>query len=273
MSSKSNTNRSWSLAAGLTAWYTLASITLTLLTTGILYWGLAGNLNRSQDLFLADKIHVLRAILRERPGDIAGLKEEVELESAARQYAQFYVRLVDENGQPSLTTPGMDALLPPSLFTIVVPADLEPSRGTELRSPQKRSFWALSARARIGPSPEKTWTIQLAVDRGNDELLLANYREWLWAVLALAVIVCPLVGYRIARRGIRPVQDITETARRTGSATLDARIEPAGYPVELAALAYTFNAMLDRLEDAFSRLSQFSADLAHELRTPINNMR
>src|SRR6266851_4453234 len=178
MSSKNNTSRSWSLAARLTTWYSLASITLTLLTIGILYWGLAGNLNRSEDLFLADKVHVLRAILRERPGDIAGLKEEVELESAARQYAQFYVRLMDENGRPSLTTPGMDALLPPGSFTIVVPADVEPSRGTKIGSYQNRSFWALSARAAIGQSAEKTWVIQLAVDRGNDELLLANYREW-----------------------------------------------------------------------------------------------
>ncbi len=273
MSSKSSSRRSWSLAARLTAWYILASLTLALLTTGIPYWGLAKNLTRSEDLFLADKIHVLRTILRDRPGDTGGLREEVELASAARKHEQFYVRLLDENGHQSLTTPGMDALLPPNLFEAVLPADVDPSHGGEIRSTQQQSFWAISARASIGPTGEKTWLIQLAVDRGDNELLLANYRSWLWAVLALAVIVSPLVGYRIARRGIRPVQDITETARRTGSATLDARIEPAGYPVELAALADTFNAMLDRLEDSFRRLSQFSADLAHELRTPINNMR
>src|SRR5262249_58148167 len=107
----------------------------------------------------------------------------------------------------------------------------------------------------------------------NDELLLANYRKWLWAVLAVAVFICPLVGYRFARRGIRPVQEIAETARHTGSATLDARIDPDGYPVELAALADTFNAMLDRLEDSFRRLSQFCADLAPHLLTPISNIR
>src|SRR5258708_39048360 len=117
MSSKKRARLSWSLAARLTAWYTLASLLLTLVTTGILYWGLAADLNRSEDLFLADKGHVLRAILRDRPDDIAGLKEEVELESAARQYAQFYVRLLDEHGLTNLTTPGMDACLPQRLFT------------------------------------------------------------------------------------------------------------------------------------------------------------
>jgi two-component system heavy metal sensor histidine kinase CusS len=69
------------------------------------------------------------------------------------------------------------------------------------------------------------------------------------------------------------VERIAETARRISSSTLSERIQPAGYPVELAALAGTFNAMLDRLEDSFARLSDFSADIAHELRTPVNNIR
>ncbi len=47
----------------------------------------------------------------------------------------------------------------------------------------------------------------------------------------------------------------------------------AHWPQELISLARAFDGMLDRLEDSFNRLSQFSADLAHELRTPINNLR
>ncbi len=272
MFSKKRNKGFWPLAALLTAWYTLASFAFTLFAMGLLYWALTADLNRSADLFLADKVHVLRAILHDRPEDMSGLREEVELESAARRFAQFYVRLLDERGEPVLTTPGMDALLSPNLFKRVVQANAEPGRGAAVRSHHK-SFWAIAARAPVGREGAKTWLIQVAVDRGHDQTLLANYRSWLWGVLAIAGIISPLVGYRIARRGIRPVEEITETARRTGSATLDARIDPAGYPVELAALAETLNAMLDRLEDSFRRLSQFSADIAHELRTPINNMR
>jgi two-component system, OmpR family, heavy metal sensor histidine kinase CusS len=277
MSSKRKTNRSWSLAARLTTWYSLASFILILFATGILYWGLVAILNRSEDLFLADKVHVLRAILRDKPDDVNRLKweavGEVELESSARRYAQFYARLVDENGNNNISTQQMDVLLAPALFMNVVPADAEPSQGTEIHGPQHRSFRVLAAAARVGPYGQKTWVIQVALDRAHDSLLLASYKVWMLAVLMVATIVCPLIGYRIARRGIRPVQDITETARRTGSATLSARIDPSGYPVELAALADTLNAMLDRLDDSFRRLSQFSADIAHELRTPVNNMR
>ena len=64
-------------------------------------------LQKSTDLFLADKVNVLRTMLRERPDDWDALREEIELESAARRYQQFYIRLLDERNSPLLTTPGM----------------------------------------------------------------------------------------------------------------------------------------------------------------------
>ena len=82
-----------------------------------------------------------------------------------------------------------------------------------------------------------------------------------------------MVGYQIARHGIRPVEEIATTARHISSTNLRERILPEGYPLELASLAGTFNQMLDRLEESFERISRFSADIAHDLRTPVNNIR
>ncbi len=274
MSSMTGTNRSWSLAARLTIWYTVASFSLVLLAVGILYWTLEASLTHSEDVFLADKVHVLRTILRDRPQAILALRREVELKSAARrEYAATYVRLLDEHGEPSLTTPGMDALLPPEAFTVVIPPDVEEEPGREIRSDPTTAFRAIAARARVGAAGDKTWVVQVAVDRRHHESLLASYRRALAGLLASIVIACPLVAYRIARRGLRPVHEISETARHIGSATLAERIDSAGYPVELSVLAGAFNAMLDRLDESFRRLSQWSADIAHELRTPIHNMR
>ena len=274
MSSPVRTRRSWSLAARLTTWYTVASLIFVLLAVGILYWALGASLAHSEDVFLADKVHILRAILRDRPNALFALRREVELESPARrQYAETFVRLLDERGQPRLTTPGMDALLPPGAFTSVVPPDVDPDHGSEIRSDESTSFRALAAKARVGTSAEKTWIIQVAVDRRHHESLLASYRKALGGMLAITIVACPLVAYRIARGGLRPVREISETARHIGSSTLAERIDSAGYPVELSALADTFNAVLDRLDDSFRRLSEWSADIAHELRNPIHNMR
>jgi two-component system heavy metal sensor histidine kinase CusS len=86
-------------------------------------------------------------------------------------------------------------------------------------------------------------------------------------------VLFPLVGYQIARQGIRPVEEIAATARRITSTNLRERIESEGYPSELASLAGKFNEMLERLEESFERISRFTADIAHDLRTPVNNIR
>ncbi len=69
------------------------------------------------------------------------------------------------------------------------------------------------------------------------------------------------------------MEEIATTARRITSSHLGERIAAEGYPYELASLALTFNNMLDGLEDSFERISRFSADIAHDLRTPVNNIR
>jgi two-component system heavy metal sensor histidine kinase CusS len=102
---------------------------------------------------------------------------------------------------------------------------------------------------------------------------LASYRRWFWFILVAACAFLPLIGYRIARQGIRPVEEMASTARRISSSNFRERIRPEGYPFELASLAATFNDMLDRLEESFERISRFSADIAHDLRTPVNNIR
>jgi len=71
---------------------------------------------------------------------------------------------------------------------------------------------------------------------------------------------------------MRPIHTITQTVGNIGTDNLYERIRLETIPVELHELAIAFNQSLNRIEDSFSRLSRFSADIAHELRTPINNM-
>jgi len=263
----------WSLAARLTAWYAGSAFLLILAATGFLYWALVNNLDREDDQYLADKVHILRVFIREKPHDATPLKQEAEWEGAVSQHAQFYVRILDERGRPIVETPGMREELAPGIFPAADAADAEPGRGVEIRSPSGKSFRILAARASTGNSAGADRVIQIALDRTYEEDLLAGYRTDLWIVLGIALLVCAGAGYWIARRGLRPVADITDMARSVRSTTLDQRIESTGLPAELSALAGTFNEMLDRLEESFNRLARFSADIAHELRTPVNNLR
>src|ERR1700739_362016 len=101
-------SRLWrTLAFRLTAGYALAGLFLVIFAIVSLYLVLVSELEKSTDLFLADKVHVLRTMLRERPDDRDALREEVELESAARRYEQFYIRLLHDRNTTLLMTPGM----------------------------------------------------------------------------------------------------------------------------------------------------------------------
>ncbi len=271
-SSLAPVSRLWgTLAFRLTAGYALAGVFLVFLATASLYLVLVRELERSTDLFLADKVHVLRTILRERPDDRDALREEVELESAARRYEQFYVRLLDERNTPLMMTPGMADYL--DLKQLTRQTQIRPDRTLRMSGRGGQVFRVTSVPAPVGSPATQTDTVQIAVDISQKEESLARYRFWFWVILLATFAIFPLVGYQIARQGIRPVQEMATTARHISSTNLRERIHPEGYPFELASLANTFNQMLDGLEESFERISRFSTDIAHDLRTPVNNIR
>jgi two-component system heavy metal sensor histidine kinase CusS len=265
-------SRFWgSLAFRLTAGYAIAGLLLVFCATASLYLVLRSELNRSTDLFLADKVHVLSTMLRERPNDWDALREEIELESAARRYQQFYIRLLDEQNAAVLTTPGMEQQL--DLAQFAAQTESRPDYAVAIRGKQGQLFRITRAAMPVGSPSTHTDTILIAIDVSQEELFLARYRRWFWGIMLGTFVIFPVVGYRVARHGIRPVEDVAATARRISSTNLRERILPEGYPFELASLADTFNKMLDRLEESFERISRFSADIAHDLRTPVNNIR
>jgi two-component system heavy metal sensor histidine kinase CusS len=259
-----------SLAVLLTAWYTTAAFVVVAISIGALYLVLANNLRKISEQALLDEMDVCRALVRERGGDSHALHEEVEIDSAVRRYQKFYVRVLDSSGMALSTTPGMNRDLSASRIK------QEASRHAGIfwiDSPSGETYRALVATVPRESTGREVWTVQAAVDLTQEQIILGRQRVWMWAVLAAALIFCPAVGFAIARRGTRPLKEVAETARRIGSSTLNERIQAEGYPVEVRILATAFNAMLERLEESFARLSRFSADIAHELRTPVNNIR
>ena len=93
----------------------------------------------------------------------------------------------------------------------------------------------------------------------------------------LALLVISVVGvagaYAVAGRALRPLQQVTATAQRLTGETLDQRIRYVGADDEVAELADTFDAMLDRIDAAFETQKRFVANASHELRTPLAVMR
>lgn len=264
--------RRWSITRRLTLLYVASTAALLLLAGGILYWTLKRNLEHTRDALLAGKVAVLRGLLR-APDQAAALASEVAHEASESQPLKYYIRILDERGSVLLETPGMNRLLPASLFPAPRDEPTAPPESIACQLRPHRSFRLLSVPAATSPAGGANRTVQIGLEVSSSAALLADYRRTLLGGLGAGLVLAALSGAWIARKGMRPLAAITQIARRLTASQLHERIAGAQWPAELAELAAAFDAMLDRLEDSFGRLSQFSADLAHALRTPINNLR
>jgi two-component system heavy metal sensor histidine kinase CusS len=117
------------------------------------------------------------------------------------------------------------------------------------------------------------YTVQVAQDRTVDEQFEKQFGVLVGVVLLGGIVAAVLIAITVAKHGLRPLETMTLSLRRVGPTRLHERVPPNEWPRELQPVAVAFDDMLDRLEDSFTRLSQFSADIAHELRTPIANIR
>jgi two-component system heavy metal sensor histidine kinase CusS len=261
--------RTWSITTRLTILIAGTGFMILFASGCVLYWTVQTSLDAEIAQFLADKVFVLRAIAQDRPDDHAALDEEARLEGAARRYNRYYVRILDPAGRTLIETPGMNDLLPPAAFA---------RRQASLSGLEKHPEINLSSGSTIAVSTAEAptrdgghWLVQIALDVSNKSQLLASFRRNFAAVLVLGLLVSALAGRAIARRGLAPLTAITRSARAVNAANLAQRMGSSEWPRELEDLAAAFDQMLARLEDSFRRLSQFSADIAHELRTPMTS--
>lgn len=112
----------------------------------------------------------------------------------------------------------------------------------------------------------------VALDIGHHESFMARFRLILALAMTLAALATAGLGWFAAHRGLAPLRRISDLATGITAERLSTRLPEGGHAAEILNLAHAFNAMLDRLEDAFRRLSEFSSDIAHELRTPVTNL-
>ncbi len=101
---------------------------------------------------------------------------------------------------------------------------------------------------------------------------IQEFRHTLWLMVILGIIIMSVLSWIAVRQGHRPLRNIVQQISQTRASQLNTRLNPDIVPAELTELAHTFNELLQRMEEAFNRLSNFSADIAHELRTPVTNL-
>lgn len=114
--------------------------------------------------------------------------------------------------------------------------------------------------------------VAVALDIAHHTRFMAAFSRTLWLFMLGAACISGLLGWFAARRGLASLKVLAGQTATVTAKKLDVRLAEDQVPTELSELVRSLNDMLARLEDAFRRLSDFSSDLAHELRTPISNL-
>ncbi|HTA17394.1 MAG TPA: histidine kinase dimerization/phospho-acceptor domain-containing protein, partial [bacterium] len=258
-----------SLAAAMTAAY-LAVVFFVLLGSSLtLYWMLSKNLNEVQTQLLDEKIDFFCQDQTLEPAGYADLFRQLSSSGVGKERQQYWIRFLDGSGRTLDETPGMIDLLPAELF----------KGGTEYGDGRTtrlitlgfgRVYRVSSAQVKTSQGPRG---IEIALDCRRDEDLLAEYRGKLGLVTLATLLILSWSGILVVRWGLRPLSGLGSLISAQKSDRLNVPIDPEQWPMEIRQVIDGYNEHSKLIHESFRRLSQFSADLAHELRTPLHNLR
>ena len=257
-----------SITLRLTLLFSLAS-TVVLLLLGYLIGGAVEQHFVAQDMaVLTGKLdltrHALEKVRSER--DLISIPQQLDDSLVGHQGLALVV--VAPDGQKLFATSGAE--FPQALLDKPVPADS--LRPVFWKTAGNIPFRGLAALASTGIKDAPPTIIAVATDITHHEHFMSSFRFTLWSFVVLAALLTGFLGWVAVRRGLHPLHAMRSKAEGITAQKLDDRLDVESVPLELVDLAETLNAMLSRLEDSFRRLSDFSSDLAHELRTPVSNL-
>jgi two-component system, OmpR family, heavy metal sensor histidine kinase CusS len=199
-----------------------------------------------------------------RDASVAKLREEVT-ETYVLEHSGDYLQIQDEQGDWIYRSSFLEQHNLPALT-----ASQWQKASYENRRVGGRSFRFLSDRVEVYG---RRFIVQTAVPEGDILRTLRLFKQYLLIFAGLILLAASAVGYWLSRRALAPVDALTRTARSISGANLSSRLERLNTGDEVQRLSDTLNEMLARIETAFLRVSQFTADASHELRTPISLIR
>lgn len=253
-----------SLTARLTLFFTLTSVCIVLGLGSLLMYAADQHFIELDRYTLSDKQLLIKDILtKSRSQDDARKR----LSEALNHHHGMYISAKSIGGS---TLYSSDRFSPPGQ---VAPWLSPPAEQVIQRwQSQGREYRALRMQQSPGYDPANALDVVVAIDTKHHDEFIAQLGRTLAIYTVLAMIASGMFSWFAAHQGLAPLRAMKSRAATVSGKQLDERMPVGSVPIEMADLAKELNSMLDRLQSDFQRLSDFSSDLAHELRTPISNL-
>lgn len=270
MNSGTSTVRGWTLTSRVTALFALMT---ALVVTGLgFYLDRAANdaLSLRADQALIGRVEHFRNLMHDLY-NVEQMEQRPALFESMMGNEQD-VRIFRRQGEAPFIQSNPDHLVPPPMTPLPVGSPVSAaSLQTSHRPDGVRVRW-VSALADVGKGGQGGDRVEIvaAYVMVQEDRMMHSYRWRIAGAAGAAILLTSLLGFLLLRRGLQPLEAMSQRAAQITPDRLSTRLEQDGMPAELRRVALSFNAMLDRLEAGYDHLAQFSGDLAHEIRTPIN---
>ena len=255
------------LAFRLTVWYAGIFTVCSLLAFVFFYLQIVSIVGERTDEELLEELEEFSIRLASR--GIEDLKQVLVQEAKDEGEKKIFFRLLNPDGKESassdLSSWGHLSVNRPALQRIT-----EGGKPVfETISIDGRRHKARIVYGSIGPGA----VLQIGMSLKDDDEFVAGFREIFGTTLAVVMVLAALLGWFMARRALRDVEEVTRTARAISASDLDQRVPVKGRADEIDRLATTFNDMLDRIQTLITETREMTENIAHDLRSPITRIR
>lgn len=249
----------------LTGWY-LAVICFTFVLSSLgMYLGMRSAIQHTVDRALAERVEEMRQFLwRHRLIAKSEMPEHFRRSSEIQPGEELF-QVADSSGAWLYQAPMMDALHVPGTLP-------DPNRPPQYTTISRRYLNVRLLSSTVEVSGQY-YLVQVATVLSPLYAVLRGFRAIAFLTLPLVLLAAGIGGYWLSGRAMKPVHDIASAAHGISERNLSQRLETPAANDELRQLSETLNEMLARLDAAFARITQFTADASHELRTPVATIR
>ncbi|MDB5906777.1 MAG: histidine kinase [Massilia sp.] len=254
--------RRWSLTARMTVFFAVAIAVIVVGVSVMMYAELVHQLHEKEETELADAMRIQHEVIRSLAKKTNPTQWQHEWDEQQEEDQRFGWQLIGADGAVAQSSSNAGAFADGLSHAIRKHKFVRIAVGG-------KAFLVFEDAVQL---PGGGIGLRGILDVSTDERVLRRYRTKLFSVVLLSIVLSAAIGWIIARRGLAPVRAISAEIGRVNAERLHTRIADEKWPSDLRALARTFDDMMERIERSFEQLSRFSSDLAHEFRSPINNL-
>ncbi len=255
----------------MTLWYVFSFLISVLVVFGFLYLRLGHQLIKEVDQFLLDETEEMERVLSRESKETYFLMR-FEDDVMSRKYYPFFFQILDHNGKPLFISRGFREIRYESKDWVLVNAKKGKKTREKIYSPMRRTPYRIISTP-VYRNGKLTEIIQLGTHLRFPRKNLVHFRNNILVAISIILVLGAIGGWILARRSLSPIGYIASKAQSITSQNLSERLTPRGTGDEMDDLIGTVNGMIARLESSFKRMAEFTADVSHELKTPICAMR